>query len=92
MAIKIVEKDSAVLNTKNEEHIPCQTSHTQMFKFDSPDHDTYKKIYKRILRMMERYTERLATSHCTYQIAHSVSHANHGAKVRLLHSRIVIGM
>lgn len=62
--IKIVDKQSALLQVENEEKIPVEANHQEICKFASTTDETYEKLYKRMGRMVEAYTERQLASQC----------------------------
>lgn len=49
--MKIVEKDSALLETDQEEQIPVDADHREMCRFQTQDDETFETVYTRIQGM-----------------------------------------
>lgn len=62
--IKIVDKQSSLLQAKVEEQIPVNADHQGICKFASPTDETYEKLYKRMGRMVEAHVERQLALQC----------------------------
>lgn len=49
--MKIVEKQSALLQATHEDQIPIDADHSMICKFETDSYDTFEKVYIRIGRM-----------------------------------------
>lgn len=50
---QIVEKHSALLELSHEDTQPVDANHRDMCKFDTRNHETYKKLVKRVNRILK---------------------------------------